>query len=534
MTDRGLPAGSSQERDPSEPDATAPDSPEPPARKRDLRMAGAVGTAASLTFLWAAAQLVGGIAFAPAAIADAIVRLTPGDVTTFLIEALGAWAMRLLALAVGLGTIAVGAEIYRRTSTDGRRTPWRAALLLAGIAAAVSAFVPSDDAAVVPTGIAVMIAAVVYELTARAVHHQLWLARADADKHRRYVLRLGAATAAGVVVGGAAVSWLARHLGGPNTNIALIPPEDPAVVPAREPFPEIEGLSPEITSVADHYVVDIDVFDPSVEADGWQLTVDGLVDEALELDLASLQAEFEVVEEFSVMTCISNEVGGSLVGNSAWGGVRLADVLERAGVSDGAVDVVLRAADGYTDSIPVAVAMEPFTLLAVSQNGMPLTQEHGFPCRLRVPSIYGMKNVKWLTSIEVVAEDFQGYWMERGWSDEAVVKTESRIDVAGVDGVAETGQETWIAGVAWAGSRGISKVEVSTDGGATWQEALLKEPLAPNAWRLWAYRWTPARSGESVVLCRATDGRGVTQTKKTTDPHPSGASGYHSLTVEVS
>ncbi|MDP9068379.1 MAG: molybdopterin-dependent oxidoreductase [Actinomycetota bacterium] len=493
-----------------------------------------MGTLLALAFLWAAAQLDEGIAFAPAAIADAIVRLTPGDATTFLIEALGPWAMRLLALAVGLGTIAVGAEIYRRTASDGRPSPWRGALLLAVLAAAVSGLVPSDDAAPVPTGIALMIAAAVYELTARRVHHQFWLVRGDADKHRRYVLRLGAATAAGVVVGGASASWFARRFGGPDTDIALVAPERPAIAPAREPFPEIDGLSPEITSVADHYVVDIDIFDPTVEAEGWRLRVGGLVDEPLELDVASLQADFEVVEEFSVMTCISNEVGGGLVGNSAWGGVRLTDVLERAGVSEGAVDVVLRAADGYADSIPLSVAMEPFTLLAVSHNGAPLTQEHGFPCRLRVPSIYGMKNVKWLTDVEVVAEDYQGYWMDRGWSDEAVVKTESRIDVAGIDRAGKVGEETWVAGVAWAGSRGISKVEVSTDDGVTWQEALLKEPLAPNAWRLWAYRWTPARAGRILVLCRATDGDGVTQTKKTADPHPSGASGYHGLDVEVS
>jgi DMSO/TMAO reductase YedYZ molybdopterin-dependent catalytic subunit len=162
-----------------------------------------------------------------------------------------------------------------------------------------------------------------------------------------------------------------------------------------------------------------------------------------------------------------------------------------------------------------------------------LRQEHGFPCRLRIPAIYGMKNVKWLRSIELVDRDFIGYWQSRGWNDTAIVHTESRIDVAGKDGSASRGQPTWIAGIAWAGDRGISKVEVSTDGGDTWNEAMLKEPIGPFAWRLWAHRWTPAESGDIQAACRATDGTGATQTPRHRDPYPSGASGYPEAQVTV-
>ena len=144
-----------------------------------------------------------------------------------------------------------------------------------------------------------------------------------------------------------------------------------------------------------------------------------------------------------------------------------------------------------------------------------------------------MKNVKWLTSIEVVKRDYKGYWMQRGWSDKAIIKTESRIDVAGDNGAATVGEETWIAGVAWAGVRGIERVEVSTDGGETWDEAELKDPVSEVSWRLWAYRWTPDSAGESSVACRATDGDGVVQTADTMDPHPSGATGYHFVDVDV-
>ena len=247
-----------------------------------------------------------------------------------------------------------------------------------------------------------------------------------------------------------------------------------------------------------------------------------------------MQNRLDVVEEYSVLTCIYNEVVGSLVGHSRWGGVRLADVLSEAGIGSGSVDVVFRAADGYSDSIPIEIAMDPTVLLAVSQNGEPLHQSHGFPCRVRIPAIYGMKNVKWVESIEVVGFDYQGYWEKRGGSDRAVVRTESRIDVAGDDHKAQTGTETWIAGVAWAGDREISKVEVSTDGAQSWAEADLKEPIGAESWRLWAYRWTPDASGTVEIACRAVDGEGNVQTAEMASPHPAGATGYHRVSVDVS
>jgi DMSO/TMAO reductase YedYZ molybdopterin-dependent catalytic subunit len=288
-----------------------------------------------------------------------------------------------------------------------------------------------------------------------------------------------------------------------------------------------------VTSAADHYVVDINLVQPSVEADGWTLRVFGEVDEPAEYDFSALQRSFDVIEEYSVLCCVSNEVGGDLIGNSAWSGVRLSDVLGATSPKRGDLDVVFRAADGYSDSIPLEVAMQRDTLLAVAQNGAPLTQEHGFPCRVRIPSIYGMKNVKWLESIELTPRDYQGYWQERGWSDVAGVRTQSRIDVAGEELSARLGEPTWIAGIAWAGERGISRVEVSTDGGGSWTDARLKEPISGAAWTLWAIRWSPAARGTVVVLCRATDGGGHVQSEAEQPPHPAGATGYHRLSVQV-
>ncbi|HEX2235189.1 MAG TPA: molybdopterin-dependent oxidoreductase, partial [Actinomycetota bacterium] len=340
--------------------------------------------------------------------------------------------------------------------------------------------------------------------------------------------------AVALAAGGGVLGWLLRRLGGPDTDVALAEPSRRAARPRRGPWPDIPGLPPEVTSSSAHYVVDINLVRPVVEAEGWTLRVHGDVAEPLELGFEGLQREFEVVEEYAVLACVSNEVGGHLVGHSLWGGVRLADVLARAGPRPGAVDVVFRAADGYSDSIPLAIARDRSVLLATAQNRRPLTQDHGFPCRVRVPPIYGMKNVKWVQSIEVVGSDYEGYWQRRGWSDTATVRTQSRIDVAGDDGTARVGVPTWVAGIAWAGDRGVAAVEVSTDGGASWREAELRAPIGPLSWRQWALRWIPERAGDVEVVCRATDGDGVLQTAARATPHPAGATGRHSVTVSVS
>lgn len=295
-------------------------------------------------------------------------------------------------------------------------------------------------------------------------------------------------------------------------------------------LPQDPGISPEITSVSDHYVVDIDLIDPLVEAPGWTLSVHGLVDRSLTLTFPELQRRFRLVEQYSVLTCISNPVGGPLVGNSKWTGVPVGEVLAEAGHQGGSVDVVFRCADGYSDSIPVTAALDPSVILAIAQNGRPLSQEHGFPCRVRAPAVYGMKNAKWVEEIEVVGFDYKGYWERRGWSDVAVVRTESRIDTAGRP---TAGQATWIGGVAWAGTRGISRVEVSVDDGRTWAQAMVHPPLSPLAWPQWAYRWTPGRPGIYRVMCRAVDGEGRVQDRTERPPHPSGASGYHEIVLDV-
>jgi Oxidoreductase molybdopterin binding domain/Mo-co oxidoreductase dimerisation domain len=291
-------------------------------------------------------------------------------------------------------------------------------------------------------------------------------------------------------------------------------------------FPNIDNLALEITPNRDFYQVSKNAFDPQVDAQRWKLEVAGLVDNVLALTYEDMR-ELPSTEQYATLACISNEVGGDLIGTALWRGVRLQHVLEKAGLKQGVIDIVLHASDDYIDSIPLNRAMADETLLVYEMNGEPLTPEHGFPVRLLVPGIYGMKNVKWITRIEAVDIDLKGYWQRRGWDDRAEYKTMSRIDApnSSVEG------EAVIAGIAFAGDRGISKVEVSTDGGASWEQAVVKPALSTISWVLWQHRWRPAQPGKHRLLVRATDGRGQTQTSQYAPPAPSGSSGYHSVGV---
>lgn len=496
---------------------------------RQLRLAGALSAAAVFAFLWAASQIPPFPAFPPAALSERIVRLTPGGIATFFIDALKHNAMRLLTLGSAAGLFALFASVPRLTSFGHRVRPFAAGASVTAVAIAADLTAPMLREPVASIAMA-LVGGIIYGTSMR------WLLESSVEtpanpSRRRAIIVIGTA-AAGFAVAGALLGRLGRRLLGPNTAVLLRPPDQSAVSVERAPFPEIAGLTAEVTSVADHYVVDIDLLDPVVEAAEWQLTVAGRVGRRLALSYEELQAQYRLVEQYSVLTCVSNEIGGNLVGSARWTGVRLADVLADAGPLPGVADVVFRCADGYSSSLPLETAKDPSVLLALGMNGRPLTWEHGFPCRIRAPSVYGVKNAKWIERIELVDRDHADYWTERGWSDAAVVRTSSRIDTMGGPDT-RAGEATWIAGVAWAGARGISRVEVSLDGGGTWQEAELREPLSPLAWTQWAYRWTPGPPGSYRILCRATDGGGGLQDPAQRQPHPSGATGYHEVVADV-
>lgn len=492
--------------------------------------AGLGAGALALSFLWAASKLSPYPEFPPLALAERVIRLTPGGIATFFIDALDRNALRLLAVGAIIAFLFGLAVIARITAPAGMVRPNLAGTLATGSFVLASYASPMLREPVATVAMS-LVAGIMYATSLRWLAEPVPDAGQAADPSRRRALVVIGASAAGLAVGGTLLGRIARKLRGPDTSVAVRDADDAAVVPVRDPFPEIAGLSPEVTSADDHYVVDIDLFDPIVEAGTWTLSVNGLVRRPLRLSFDDLQRRFRLVEQYSVLTCVSNEIGGELVGNSLWRGVRLGDVLDAAEVKPGAVDVVFRCADGYTSSLPIDAARHPTAILAIAQNRQPLAWEHGFPCRLRAPGYYGVKNAKWLTAIEVVGRDHVDYWTARGWSDVAAVRTQSRIDTLGKDLRARTA--TWIAGVAWAGLRGVSKVEVSVDGGRSWQDATLRAPLSPASWVQWAYRWQPERPGSYQIMCRATDGDGRRQEEAVRPPHPSGATGYHEVFARV-
>ncbi len=261
------------------------------------------------------------------------------------------------------------------------------------------------------------------------------------------------------------------------------------------------------------------------------MTVKGLVQRPFTFRYRDLVAR-PLLSEIVTLECVGNTVGGEFISTGKWEGPSLKALLEEAGVDPNAIDVVFRAADGYSDSLPIKRVMQGDVLIAHRMNGVPLPPGHGFPARIIAPGHYGMKSVQWLTEIEVVPEDYQGYYQQKGWTEEAIVKTMSKIDVP-QHGETLKGLHHRVHGLAFAGTRGIQGVEVSVDEGLSWQRASLTEPLSPFAWRFWTLDWHVSRPGRYTLAVRAVDGLGGVQTSVEQEPAPDGAAGLHQITVTV-
>ncbi|MEZ5383737.1 MAG: molybdopterin-dependent oxidoreductase [Microthrixaceae bacterium] len=313
-------------------------------------------------------------------------------------------------------------------------------------------------------------------------------------------------------------------------------PHDPATTATDGPTP-VDGLSPLVTPTGDFYRIDTAFVPPSVDPDGWSLTIAGGSNGPLTLSYADLLGR-EQVEIDCTLSCVSNEVGGDLVGNARWQGVELRSVLEEAGIPASATQVGATSTDGWTCGFPIEALERPAgdatppALIALGMGGEPLPIIHGFPARLVIPGLYGYVSAcKWVERIELTTwEDFTGYWIPRGWSREAPIKTQSRIDVPADSATVNAGAAT-VAGVAWAGRRALANVEVRVDGGP-WRPATLGPELSNATWRQWWWEWD-ATPGEHTLTVRATDGEGDTQTAKPGRPDPDGATGHHRVVVNV-
>lgn len=293
------------------------------------------------------------------------------------------------------------------------------------------------------------------------------------------------------------------------------------------------GLPPAITPLSRFYVVSKNLFDPEIKSAGWTLKIGGLVSEPLTLryeDFTSMPS----IQAPRTLECISNEVGGDLISTGTWTGVRLADLLNRAGVKPEANALGFMAADGFTADLTMEQGRDPSTLLVYQLNGSPLPAKHGYPVRVLATGIYGMKNPKWVTQIDAISGTRAGYWQQQGWDERGIIQIMAVItNPANNAALVLPASPATISGVAFAGSRGISQVEVSVDGAATWAVAELLPSQGPSTWTFWHFDWQPPKAGQYSVLARATDGTGTLQPSRRTDPFPDGATGYHQVRYRI-
>jgi DMSO/TMAO reductase YedYZ molybdopterin-dependent catalytic subunit len=474
------------------------------------------------------------------AVGGAAIDATPEWLKSFAIRTFG--EADKLVLLVGMGvTIAAAALALGAASADRWALGVAGLVAFGGLGTAAAVTRPANGLAdAVPT-IVGTVAGIAAYLSLRRVaglprqpsRHEDASPRIRGFDRRRF-LQASFATA-GLAGGAAGLGRLILERADASDSRAAVRLPSPAdAAPPAPPAADLDiaGLTPFITPNGRFYRVDTALFVPAIDASTWRLRIHGMVDRELTLDYEQVLAR-PLVERDVTLACVSNEVGGGYVGNARWLGAPLEDLLEEAGVRPGADQIVSRATDGFTIGTPTAVVTDGRdAMLAVGMNGEPLPLEHGFPVRMIVPGLYGyVSATKWLVDIELSTFDaFDAYWIRRGWAQQAPVKTQSRIDTPRSFAEVAPGQVA-VAGVAWAQHRGITRVEVQIDG-APWADAELAAEDSIDTWRQWVYRWEAA-PGRHSLRVRATDGDGVTQTPERIPPFPDGATGHHTVTVDV-
>ncbi len=478
---------------------------------------GLLAAAAALVAQWLVRRIAPEAPFAPYSVANRVVRVIPGDVATQSIEMLGHHALDLAAAASLAGALGLGFAAGRRTAL-----PFGIMALALSLAAfAADPVHPSLLSSLASAAIAALAAAAI---VAFVLPQPVTAAGKEMPSpSRRRVLGAAALALGFSGLGGAAAL---RSLKGSGVR-GLVRADRSVEVNGDPRFDAMPGLTPRTTPTASHYVVDSDLTDPFLSASSWRLKVAGEVSSPLTLSLADLRS-MNTVEQAILMQCISNPVGGALIGNARWTGVPLRDILAQAGASERATTVSLRAADGYSETVPIEIARAGDVLVVFGINGRLLPVEHGYPARVIFPGRYGMRSVKWATSIEVTNAPADGYWEKRGWDREAVMRTGARFDLPRPGATVRS--PLTAAGLAYAGDRGVSAVEVSSDDGQTWQRTTLEAAAGPLAWRRWAIDLA-LPPGDVVLTVRSVDSSGEIQDSSRRSPHPDGASGYHRIVV---
>jgi DMSO/TMAO reductase YedYZ molybdopterin-dependent catalytic subunit len=531
---------------------TTPSRARPAVTRWQAAVSGAVAAALALATGELVAAFVPGATSPIVAVGEAIIDLAPPGSKDFVVSLFGTNDKLALLLVVGGAVLVFGALIglLARRSTTAAGV---AIVVLTGVGTLAALRDPASSMPAVLASWAAQAGAGYVALTtllgaarpAAAGREsagpssagEASAGRPTTADRRRFLAWAGGLGALAVLGGGLGRSIL-------NTRAASQAEANTAIPPATSPVPSvgpddafsIDGITPLVMPNDQFYRIDTALLVPSVDLASWQLRVHGMVNREVTLTFDQLVA-LPLVEQYVTIACVSNEVGGDLVGNAKWTGVPLMDVLDMAGIQDGATQIVPRSVDGWTAGFPTDWVTHPerprTALIAVKMNDEPLPVEHGFPARLIVPGLYGyVSATKWLAELELTTLDaFDAYWVPRGWAKEAPILTQSRIDVPRNGSSVAAGPVT-VAGVAWAPDRGVTKVEIQVDGG-DWRAATLSTAaFGPQTWVQWRYAWQ-APPGQHTIAVRATDGTGAVQDSRVTPPPPDGARGYHSITVDV-
>lgn len=512
-----------------------------PGRRLAAAVAGVLAAAAALGVAELVAAFTGPESSPVVVVGDAVVDLTPRPVKDFAIATFGeqdklalmiGTLVLLTVFAAGVGVLALSRATYGALGV--------AAFGGLGVLAAVTRPGATSVTALPSLLGAVAGVAALLWLAGRLGAPDGWGRPVPTDGAAATVDRRGLLIAGGVVIAGGIGAAVAGRLlsagryavAEARRNLRLPPPAEPASrVPPGTDL-RIRGITPWVTGNADFYRVDTALVLPQVEPDKWSLRVHGRVRRELRLSFADLLGR-PMVERDITLACVSNEVGGNLVGNARWLGVPLADVLAEAGVDPSADQILSTSEDGWTCSTPTAVALDGRdALLAVGMNGQPLPVQHGFPVRMVIPGLYGFVSAtKWVVDLELTTYAAkEAYWTQREWADRAPIKLASRIDVPDGNRSIDAGR-TAVAGVAWAQHTGIRAVEVRVDAGP-WRPARLAAVPSTDTWRQWVYEWD-ARPGSHRLAVRATDEAGTVQPADRRDPFPDGATGWHTVDVQV-
>lgn len=473
------------------------------------------------------------------AIAQGVIRITPGAIAEFLISIVGTLDKPLL--VVGILVVVTG--IFAWTGHLARRAWWAPALVFAVLAGIAGVAVAAEPGTTLTAGLPVVIGFVAWVVLLSALTEPLERAElaeqeAEADRDRRtptlgsaaqsrraFVLRAAMIGAATVVAGSAA-----RLIGGgrraveESRRLLRLEGVSAPVVPDTARV-GVEGVAPWLTGADDFYRIDTSLVVPVINPSEWQLRIHGMVDREIIVTYDDLMAR-ETIEGFVTLCCVSNPVGGDLIGNAWWSGAKLSDLLAEAGVSPDADAVLQTSDDGWNCGTPLAALTDDRNaMLAVAMNGKPLPIEHGFPVRSVVPGLYGyVSGTKWVVDMEVTRFDkIDAYWTQRGWGELGPIKIGSRVDVPRSGENVEAGAVS-LGGVAWAQHTGIAKIEVSVDGG-DWQEGTIGDAGVIDAWVQWRADIT-VEPGDHLVRVRATDLAGVLQDPVERDVLPDGATGY--------